>query len=117
MVVLSNLFWSLTALAAPAPDSQSLGSVANTVNAGFSNLGILMTAGAYVIGIGLAVAAVLKFKQHREHPTQVHFSTPFFMMVFALVLIFMPTLLSVTGHSVFGQGAGLITGPSGYSFY
>jgi intracellular multiplication protein IcmD len=99
--------------AAPASSGgPTIGSIATTVTANFSNLAKLITACAYVCGLGFFVGAILKFKQHKDNPTQIPIGTPIAMLFVAASLVFLPTIFNITGNSVFGTAhqAGTATG-------
>ncbi len=92
-----------------------LGTVANTVTSTFGDLTKLLTAGSYVAGIGFAIGAIMKFKQHKDNPTQIPVGTPIALIFIAAALIFLPTILGVTGATLFGT-AGTVGGPYGTIF-
>lgn len=54
----------------------------------------------------------MKFKQHKDNPTQVPIGTPIALVFIAAALLFLPSILSVTGSTMFG-GKGTTAGPSG----
>ena len=95
----------------PTPAS-SLGDVATNVSYAFSAIGQLMIAIAYVAGLGFGVAAIFKFKQHKDNPTQIPLGTPIALLVIAIALVFLPSFFSPAGETLFGKttGAG---GPTG----
>lgn len=73
-----------------------------------SNLGEVakvVVAGAYIAGFGFAFGAILKFKAHKDAPTQVPVGTPIAMLFMAAALIFLPTLFTTAGKTIFGSGA------------
>lgn len=80
-----------------------LAGVANTLKGNFEALAQLVTAGSYLAGLGFAVGAVLKFKQHKDNPTQIPVGTPIAMLFVAVALLFLPMVLKVAGKSVFGS--------------
>jgi len=57
----------------------------------------------YVSGIGLAVGAIAKFKQHKNNPQQVHVSNAFAQLFIAAALIVIPNILATTGVTLFGS--------------
>lgn len=81
----------------------NLAGVADTLKNNFSALAQLVTAGSYLAGLGFAVGAVLKFKQHKDNPTQIPVGTPIAMLFVAIALLFLPMVLKVAGKSVFGS--------------
>lgn len=111
MAILALLCFSAAASAAVT----SLGSMASTIVSSFANLTKLVTAGSYLAGIGFAVGAIMKFKQHKDNPTQIPIGTPIALTFIAAALLFLPTILGVAGGTMFGQGA-KTGGPSGMIF-
>jgi hypothetical protein len=69
----------------------------------FGNIASLIDAGSYVAGFGFAVGAILKFKQHKDNPTQVPIGTPIALIFIAAALLFIPTLIPVSGGTIFGS--------------
>jgi intracellular multiplication protein IcmD len=57
-----------------------------------SDLAKLITAGSYVAGMGFAIGAILKFKAHKDNPTQVPISMPIALIFIAAALIFAPSV-------------------------
>ena len=80
----------------------SLGCIALNLSSGGLVIVELLLAIAFVSGWGFVVAAIFKFKQVRENPTQVPVSTPFAFLLTAILLIFIPGLMSTTAQTVFG---------------
>jgi intracellular multiplication protein IcmD len=107
-------FYMELASATPATD---LGSVASTLTGSFANLAKLITAGAYMAGIGFAMASMLKFKAHKDNPTQIPIGTPIALLFIGAALIFLPNIFGIAGNTIFGgtSGAGGVTGTTGLS--
>ena len=59
----------------------------------FTNVTKLITAGSYLAGLGFSIGAIMKFKQHKDNPTQVPIGTPVALMFIGAALLFLPTLL------------------------
>ena len=78
----------------------------------FGNLAKLITAGSYIAGLGFAMAAILKFKAHKDNPTQIPVGTPIALLFIAVALLFLPSLLKMAGSTLFGASpiAGGISG-------
>jgi len=96
--------------------AQNISGVAENIISNFGALADLITAAAYVAGFGFAFAAILKFKAHKDNPQQIPVGTPIALLFIAAALIFLPTIFSVSGKTVFGSG-GTPGGISGvYSF-
>lgn len=100
-----GLFFSLQAWAS-ADNPQNLGDVAVRVRGNFLPIGKLMIATAYIAGIGFGIAAVYKFKQYRDNPTQIPIGTPFALMVVSICLVFLPGIMDPVGNSIFGDASG-----------
>jgi intracellular multiplication protein IcmD len=66
-----------------------------------SDLAKLIAAGSYVGGLGFALGAIMKFKAHKDNPTQIPVGTPIALLFIAAALIFLPTIFSSTGTTLF----------------
>ena len=93
---------------------QSLGQVASSITTSFESVTKLITAGSYIAGLGFAVSAIMKFKQHKDNPTQIPIGTPIALLFIAAALLFLPSVLGVAGQTLFGGGS--VSGPSGSVF-
>lgn len=104
-----------TSLASAADTDDNLGKVASTITSSFSQLAKLITAGAYMAGIGFCMASMLKFKAHKDNPTQIPIGTPIALLFIGAALIFLPNIFRVAGYTVFGgtSGAGGVSGTTG----
>ena len=96
-------FYSADASAQSA--ANNLGDVANNIKTSFGALAQLVTAIAYVAGMGFALASILKFKAHKDNPTQIPIGTPIALLFVAAALLFLPQLFGIAGQTVFGSGA------------
>ena len=93
--------------------SLTIGDMATKITSSFSNLTKLITGGSYLAGLGFSIGAIMKFKQHKDNPTQIPIGTPIALVFIAAALLFLPTILGVTGNTMFGAGEGKTAGPSG----
>ena len=84
--------------------SETIGSVASKVTSTFSNIIKMITGGAYIGGTALVIAALFKFKQHKENPQQVQLGTCMTMLVVGVALIFLPSIIKVGGGTLYGGG-------------
>ena len=91
-----------------------LGKVASNITKSITNLTKLVTAGAYVGGTAMFLVAVFQFRQHKENPTQTPLSKPMMFLAIAAALLFFPSLIKVTGATIFGASAS-IAGPGGFT--
>jgi intracellular multiplication protein IcmD len=64
----------------------------------------LIIAAFYVGGLGLAVAAIAKFKAHKSNPTQASIVEGVALTSIAAALLFLPTLLGSSGETLFALG-------------
>ena len=78
-------------------------SVAGVVTTEFNAIAKLLSITAYVAGVGFALAGILQFKAHKENPQQVPLSKPVVMVIVAGCLLFLPTILTIAGASLFGS--------------
>ncbi len=83
--------------------SGGIGTIAQNVTFNLLNLAKLITAGAYVAGFGFAVGAIVKFKAHKDNPTQVPVGTPIALLGVAAALMFAPSVFKATGITLFGK--------------
>lgn len=104
----------LLASSGSGPAEGSLGSVAQTVTDSMTNVAKLITAASYVAGVGFAMMGMLKFKAHKDNPTQVPLSQPIVLLAIAAGLVFLPNLISTGGSTIWGGSAdkGAATGES-----
>jgi intracellular multiplication protein IcmD len=112
VAALFSLFYASVALA----DTETLGALATGITQSFSGIAKLVTAGAFLMGLGFAVGAVLKFKAHKDNPQQIPVGTPIALLFVAAALMFLPTLYGSVGVTVFGSGAekGGLTGTTNF---
>ena len=92
--------------------STTLSGVAQNIMSSFSDLAKLITAAAYIGGLGFAFAAILKFKEHKDMPQQTGIGKPISLLFIGAALLFLPMVFSVAGSTLFGTGgtAGGISG-------
>ncbi len=100
---------------ADTSNDQNLGNVASTITGSFGQLAKLITAGAYMAGIGFCMASMLKFKAHKDNPTQIPIGTPIALLFIGAALIFLPNIFRIAGYTLFGgtSGAGGVSGTTG----
>ncbi len=90
----------------------SIGSIATNITTSFYGIARLVTAGSYIAGMGFALSSILKFKQHKDNPTQIPIGTPIALLFIAAALIFLPTIFGAANSTIFG-GSGSAGGISG----
>jgi intracellular multiplication protein IcmD len=103
LAILGLVCLSLGTVALAAADaSMGIGGVAAKVTTNVANIAKLITAGSYVAGMAFVVGAIVKFKAHKENPTQIPIGTPVALLFVGAALIFVPTVFKVSGQTLFG---------------
>lgn len=92
-----------TSLLAEGP--KNIAEMADNLKGNFSAIGNLIIATARVAGIGFTVAAIFKFKQHKDNPTQVTIGTPFALLAVGIMLMFMQSIYNPAAKSIYGKDA------------
>jgi intracellular multiplication protein IcmD len=94
----------------------TIGEVASSITASMSSIAKLITAGSYLAGLAFSISAIMKFKQHKDNPTQIPIGTPIALVFIAAALLFLPSILNAVGYKMFGGTGGTTAGPSGTVF-
>lgn len=100
----SAIFFCL-GTAAFAVSGQGIGMIASNVKSNFSAMAQLITAGSYVAGLAFGVAAIVKFKAHKDAPTQVTIGQPIALLFVSAALVFIPGVLKSSGRTLFVSGS------------
>ncbi|MDR3492500.1 MAG: type IV secretion protein IcmD [Gammaproteobacteria bacterium] len=101
---------------AAASGTAGIGSIASNVTGNLTSIAKLITALSYVMGMAMAVASIVKFKAHKDNPTQVPIGTPIALLFVAAALIFVPSVFKTSGATLFG-GSGEVAGASGIASF
>ena len=88
-----------------AGSDTGIGKVASTVTDQLGAMANLMVYVAYVSGVGFALAGILQFKAHKENPQQTPLSKPIVLIIVAACLLFLPSVMTAAGGSIFGTSA------------
>jgi len=104
----------LAAGVALAANPSGIGALAHQVTTNMEGLAKLITAGSYVAGFGFVVAAIVKFKAHKDNPAQVTLSVPVVMLFIGAALIFVPSVFQVTGGTMGLSGKSSVSGVSSF---
>lgn len=102
--------------AALAQTSMGVGGVAAKVTGNVANIAKLITAASYVAGMAFVVGAIVKFKSHKDNPTQIPIGTPIALLFVGAALIFVPTVFRVSGQTMFGA-SGQVSSISGLTSF
>ena len=97
--------FGLFLIATDASAATTVGGMASQILKSFEALAKLITAGSFIAGLGFAVGAIMKFKQHKDNPTQIPVGTPIALVFIAAALIFLPTIVKISGGTMFGADA------------
>lgn len=89
-----------------------IGGVAGKVRSNLGSVARLITALSYVGGMAFAIGAIAKFKAHKDNPTQIPIGTPIALLFIGAALIFIPSIFSTAGGTLFGS-SGVVAGVSG----
>jgi intracellular multiplication protein IcmD len=106
-----TFFYSVFAFADTASHT-GIGQLAYNITQSFTDIGQLIIASAYIGGFILVIAAVFKFKQHKDNPTQIPMGTPVALLAIGAVLIFLPSIIGPAGKTIFGNDSTIIYGQS-----
>lgn len=104
---------TLTLICQDASASTNLGNMATSITGTFKDVGLMITGGSYLAGLAFSIGAIMKFKQHKDNPTQIPIGTPIALVFIAAALLFLPSILAVTGSTMFGSSGGTTAGPTG----
>lgn len=88
-----------------AGSDAGLGAIATNVTGQLSSMAQLLVYVAYVAGVGFALAGILQFKAHKDNPQQTPLSKAVVLIIVAACLLFLPSVMSAAGGSVFGTSA------------
>ena len=84
---------------------QSLSDIVNNVQTNIKTLAPLLAIISYIAGIAFAIAGIVKFKAHKDNPSQVALSQAIVYLGVGAALIFLPMILQSAGSTVFGGQA------------
>ncbi len=108
IVGLSVLLFQEFAMAA-----KDLSSIASGLTSQIQSIASLLIIVSYVAGVGFALAGIIQFKAHKDNPTQVALSKPIVYLIVGACLLFLPTVISSSGQTIFGgsqESAGAFSG-------
>lgn len=95
----SLLFMSEPVLAA------NMGTLSSGITGQMPAVANLLSAVAYIAGVGFGIKAALKLKEHNESKGQIPLSQPITLAVVAGVLLGLPSFLSAAKETTLGGGA------------
>ncbi|MEE2769811.1 MAG: type IV secretion protein IcmD [Pseudomonadota bacterium] len=86
-----------------ASNQLGLGRLAVGLLEQYKYFAMLIVGTAFIAGVCFFVAAIFKFKQHKDNPSQITIGTPFAMVAISVALIFLPGFIKPAGESLFGE--------------
>lgn len=99
--VAALLFASTVAFA----EEGGIGARATAIQEGIKPIIQLIKWAAYIMGVGFALAGMLKFKAHKDQPVQVPLSQPIVLLLIAAGLVGLPAVIDVMKGTLLGEGA------------
>jgi len=82
---------------------QTIGDIAENITGSFQQIGQLILAISFIAGLGFTMAAIFKFKQHKDNPTQIPLGAPIALLGIGVCLIFLPGIIEPAGETLFGE--------------
>jgi intracellular multiplication protein IcmD len=95
-----------------ASASSGIGGIATNISGSLSAVASLIGGAAYLAGLVFAVAGIIQFKAHKDNPQQVPLSKGVVLVAVGASLLFLPSLLSSAGSTLFGS-SGTSAGTTG----
>lgn len=96
----SALFFIGSVVYAAGGTASGIGGIATSVTNNLQGVAKLITAGSYVAGMAFAIAAIVKFKAHKDNPQQVTLGVPIVYLFVGIALIFIPAVFSSGGATL-----------------
>jgi hypothetical protein len=110
LAIAAGLFASNAAFAAA---SSGISVVATQVQSQFASISLLISSAAYIAGLGLIVAGILKLKAYKDNPQQTPLGVPMTMLGIGGLLVYLNGLVQAVGGTFFGGASTAgITGSS-----
>ena len=91
--------------------------VAQQVQSQFNAIVLLVSSGAYVVGLALIVGGILKFKAYKDNPQQVQLSVPITMVSVGAILVYLNGIIQSLGGTFFGTSASSVGTTGSSSLY
>lgn len=113
IITLSTIFSFIicpVAFAVACLPGSGISSIACNVFKNLTGIGILLLGGSYIAGMAFGIAAIVKFKAHKENPTQVPLSQGVVLLFVGAALIGIPSVYTLTTKTLFVSG-GYTKGP------
>lgn len=105
VVLLQSNFAFAGASSGGSSGGNNVAGVADNLIGNFDDLAKFIVAAAFIMGLGFAVASILKFHAHKNNPQQIPIGTPIALLFIAAALIFIPNIFTIAGTTLFGANA------------
>jgi len=83
--------------------ARDIGDVFQNFSEQYTPIARLIIGVSAVSGIGFGIAAVYKFKQYKDNPTQIPIGTPVALLIVSVLMWFMPGVVEPAAQSMFGK--------------
>lgn len=80
-----------------------IGAVAEQVRTQFAQMSTMLTAAAYLIGLGFLVSGIFKLKAHKDNAQQNPLSVAVMHLTTGALLIYLPSLVTAAGGTFFAS--------------
>jgi intracellular multiplication protein IcmD len=104
IVTFFSFICSSLALAKECTPVSGVASVACRVFSNLNAIGVLLLGASYIAGMAFGIAAIVKFKAHKENPTQVPLSQGIVLLFVGAALIGIPSVYTLTTKTLFVSG-------------
>jgi hypothetical protein len=92
------------ATSAAFASASGIGAMATQLQSQFSAIMLLITGGATLLGVGVFLAGLFKFKAWKENPQQNPLGTAVIFCVVGILLFNLPSFIATGGASLFVDG-------------
>jgi intracellular multiplication protein IcmD len=104
LMALATLAVGGLAVAATCATTSGIALVACRVVNNLSGIGTLLLGTSYIAGMAFGIGAIVKFKAHKENPTQVPLSQGIVLLFVGAALIGIPSVYKLTTKTLFASG-------------
>ena len=105
MLAIGGMLVSASAFA-----QENAGAAAEVVRDQLGSFADLATGGAFLVGIFVGIASLMKFKAYNENPQQTKISTPIILALVAAGLIGLPAFLNMSRGTILEDEGGSLEG-------
>lgn len=99
-----------------AAQTRDLGGVADSLANQTKNFATFLTILSFVIGVGMAIAGFMKFRQNAQNPNDpsAKISTAFILIFVGAGLVALPAVFGTSLQTIFGATTGTINADQGF---